>query len=479
MKLYTKIPGLILITFSIVLAISPAWADIDSREDADLGFLPPVDNETNSQAVSIQEVEKQNFTFTLQNTYQMIDWKDQSELIFRIPNQKNPDWNNLGQLNMRGELPLSPHLTFKTDMLFNVYTRQGDGFDSSDDLRLDINETYLSWQQSATQFIDMGRINVKNGMATGFNPTDYFKVGSVLVRNTEDISQLRDNRLGALLIQGQKLWDGGSFTLVISPEISNESNRWFSDKDTVGLNLQKTNDRTRTMLKFTHKVSEDFSPELIYYNESGKHNLGLNISKALNNQWLGYAEWNVGKRRNLIDEALLQARRSNQLDPAVAQLFSDDSGEQYLHQFAIGVSYTSVSNITTNFEYHYNEAGLSKTDAEHWFEAGSNNKNNPVALGQLYSIRGLAQSMGEPLGKQTLFLRTNWTDAGMNDLDLAGLLITDLNDNSLLIQVEAVYQPNTEITLSLRLAKFHGERKSNYGSISKEQTATIQLEYGF
>ena len=478
-----RIFSLTLITFSIVLAISPVWADTESKEDADLDFLPPADNEindeTNRQAVSIEEVAKQDFTFTLKNTYQTMDWKDQSKLIFRIPNQKNPDWSNLGQLGIRGELPLSTNLTFKTDILFNVYARQDDGFNSSDDLRLDINETCLSWQESPTQFIDMGRINLKNGVATGFNPTDYFKVGSVLVRNTEDISQLRESRLGALLIQGQKLWDGGSLTLVISPEISSKSNYWFSDKDLVGLNLQKTNDRRRTMLKFTHKVSEDFSPELIYYNESGNHNFGLNVSKALNNQWIGYAEWNVGKRRNLIDEALLLARKSNHLDPAVAQLFPDDNGEQYLHQFAIGGSYTSVSNITTNLEYHYSEAGLSKIDAEHWFDAGNNAKNNPVALGQLLSIRGLAQVRGEPFGKQTLFLRLNWTDAGMDDLDLTGLLITDLNDNSSLIQVETVDQPNAEITLSVRLVKFHGEKKSNYGSISNEQTVTLQFEYGF
>jgi len=284
-------------------------------------------------------------------------------------------------------------------------------------------------------------------VATGFNPTDYFKAGSVLVRNTEDISQLRDDRLGALLIQGQKLWDGGSLTFLVSPKITDKSNRWYSDKDAVGLNLQKINSRTRVMLKLTHKVSEGISPEFIYYNESGNHNVGLNVSKALNSQWLSYAEWNVGKRRNLIDEALLQARESNRLDPAVAQQFPDDKGEHYLHQFAVGTSYTSVSNITTSLEYHYNEAGLSKTDAEHWFEVGSIAKNNPAALGQLLSIRGLAQTRGEPFGKNTLFLRSNWTDAGLDDLDLTGLLIIDLNDNSNLVQAEATYSLNSEASL--------------------------------
>lgn len=477
--IYMRAISLVFLAVNMFPVTSPVWADTVSEEDADLDFLPPANDETYGQSPDVEKVKKQNFALTLGNTYQLVDWKDQKKLVFSIPNQGNPDWNNLGQLGMRGELPLGTNITIKTNMLFNAYARQNDEFNSPDDLRLDINEAYASWQISPTLFADMGRINIKSGVANGFNPSDYFKVGSVLVRNTEDTSQLRDSRLGALLVRGQKLWDGGSLTLLISPEFNDNSNHWFSDKDTVGLNLQKTNDRTRTMLKFTYRVSEDFSPEFIYYNESDKHNFGLNISNALNNQWLAYAEWNVGKRRNLIDEALLEARKSGYLDPAVTQQFSDDKGVRYLHQFAIGASYTSVSNITTNLEYHYNGAGLSKIDAERWFEAGSNTRNSPVALAQLLSIRGLAQTRGEPFGKQTLFLRSNWTDAGMDDLELTGLLITDLKDDSSLVQVGTVYRPNAEITLSLRLARFHGERKSNYGSISYKQTITFQFEHSY
>lgn len=109
-------------------------------------------------------------------------------------------------------------------------------------------------------------------MATGFNPTDYFKLGTVLDQNTEDISQLRDARLGALTIKSQKLWEGGALTLVASPKISDKASRWYTDKNTTGLNLQKSNDRSRVLLKYTFEVSEDISPEIIYYSESGEHN---------------------------------------------------------------------------------------------------------------------------------------------------------------------------------------------------------------
>lgn len=173
--------------------------------------------------------------------------------------------------------------------------------------------------------------------------------------------------------------------------------------------------------------------------------------------------------RTKAGDSLLPARESNDLDPAVDKQFPYDKGEYLQHQFAVGASYTSVSNITTNFEYHYNRAGLFERDAEDWFAVGSDSKNNPAAL---------AQARGEPFGKHTLFLRSNWIDAGMDDLDLTGLLITELNDNSHLIQVETVYKPTSRMALSFRLAIFQGNEKSNYGSLRREQSVTLQFERG-
>ena len=467
----------------LISVLLPAWAEAENKEDADLDFLPLGSSEDHTDSIyqdsDITPINGQDLKITLDNTYQIFDSKDKNEQLFRLPSENNSNWANLTRLGLRGDIYSGSVVSFGTDMLLNAYSRDNESFNATDDLRLDIKEAYLSWQQSPARFIDTGRINVKNGVATGFNPTDYFKIGTVLDRNTEDVSQLRDSRVGSLLIKGQMLWDRGSLVLVASPKISYKSNRWYSDSDIIGLNLQKSNDRSRVLLKYTLKVRDDFSPELIYYNESGKHNIGFNLSTAFSKKWLGYVEWNMGKRRSLIDEALLEVRESNQLDPAIDQAFSDDKGEHYLQQLAIGASFTSASYITTTLEYDYNEAGLANENAERWLDLGTGAEKHPIATGQLLSVRGLAQARGEPLGEHSLFLRVTWADAGFDDLDLAGILVSDLNDKSHLVQVEARYNLNHRAELSLRLAKFDGDRKSLYGSLDKEQTVTLQVEYSF
>jgi hypothetical protein len=300
----------------------------------------------------------------------------------------------------------------------------------------------------------------------------------VLDQNTEDISQLRDARLGALTIKSQKLWEGGALTLVVSPKISDKASRWYTDKNTTGLNLQKSNDRSRALLKYTFEVSEDVRPEIIYYNESGEHNIGLNFSKALNRKWLGYAEWNLGKRRNLIDAALLETRESNQLDPAIAQVFSDQ-GESYRQQLALGASYTTESNITTKFEYHYNQAGLSDEDVQRWFDLTSSAENKPIVTEQFLSLQGLAKARGEPLGKHRLFMRSSWIDAGLDDLDIIGLFNIDIDDQSYLIQLEAAYEISRNAELSFRLAQFRGDKKSDFGSFLQDHIGTFQVTWDF
>ncbi len=472
-----KLKSLNLLLALILLSLQ-VWAI--AGEDDDLGFLPPVSNNSDLQKTKepLPTIKHNIAKFTFDNTLQFTHLKDNAKRVFKLPNQSHPDWNNLSRLGVQVDKALNKKLSFKTDVLLNAYTRESESFKASKDLRLDIKEAYVSWQKTPTEFFDVGRINIKNGVATGFNPTDYFKVGTVLDRNTEDVSQLRDARLGALLMQGQKLWDGGSATLIISPKLGKKENNWSTNKNVTGLNLHKSNDRSRILLKLTQDLSDGFSPEIIYYRESGQNNLGVNLSKVLTKKLFVYGEWNIGKRRKLIDEAFLSARESNQLLPIISQKFGNDEGEHYLQQAAVGASYTSSSNITTKLEYHYNEAGLSKSDAKAWFNLGLDT-NNPAVAGQLLSVRSLARNREESLGKHHLFLYSTWKDAGIDNLDLTGLVISDLNDAGHLMQIKAAYTHNKNTEVSLQAAKYLGGNDSFFGSLDQKSTITIGIKHDF
>ncbi len=466
----------------IFLAFYSVGVNAAGKEDSDLDFLLFEDNEktsgVNNKKEIPQEKEERSIRSTLDNTYQITHWKKQHDPSLDLPDKDRPGWSNLTRLGLRGEYPTDYLLTFQSDILLNIYGRENEGFNTGDDLRLDIKEAYLSWQKSPTVFFDLGRINIKNGVATGFNPTDYFKVGSTFDQNTEDVKQLRNARLGALIIKHQILWQRGALTLIASPKIHDMDSRWYTDKNVAGLNLQKSNDRSRILLKYTFDISEDIRPEIIYYNESGNHNIGLNFSKALNKKWLGYVEWNLGKRRNLVDEALQKVWEAHQIDPVISELFIDQA-KNYQQQLALGVSYTTASNITTQFEYHYNQAGLSDGDLQRWFDLTNHAEDKPHLTGQFLSIRRLAKARGEPLGQQHLFMRSSWIDAGLDDLDIIGLFNMDIEDQSHLIQLEAEYKLNPNARLSLRLAQFKGSNQSDYGSLFHDQIATFQVTWDF
>ena len=146
---------------------------------------------------------------------------------------------------------------------------------------------------------------------------------------------------------------------------------------------------------------------------------------------------------------------------------------------ALGVSYTTASNITTQFEYHYNQAGLSEEDVQRWFDLTSRAENKPIVTGQFLSLQGLAKAKGEPLGKHRLFMRSSWIDAGLDDLDIIGIFNMDTDDQSYLIQLEAAYEISRNARLSIRLAQFRGDKKSDFGSLFQDQIGTFQITWDF
>ena len=70
-----------------------------------------------------------------------------------------------------------------------------------------LREAYVSWEPLTRTYIEAGRINLRNGIALGFNPTDFFKTRSLVSQASLDPSARRNNRLGAFMVQGQSLWD--------------------------------------------------------------------------------------------------------------------------------------------------------------------------------------------------------------------------------------------------------------------------------
>ena len=453
-------------------------------DDSDLDFLADVLNtvaeNVEDNQPNLGDDSESSLRLKIDNILQVPNWRDVTEMIVAIPEGESPRWTNLTRLHSWGVYPFSAKTVgIHYNFALNGYARGDSRFEISEDVRFDVREGYFSINASDSFYVDFGRINIKTGVSMGYNPTDYFKINSVVDRTTEDVSQLRDSRMGALAVRGQKLSDNSSFSIVLSPEISHRNDRWYTDEKIYGLNLDKNNDRSRVLIKYSYRVYEDFSPEVVFYNESGNNNFGLNLIKTVGEKIVVYAEATVGKRYNLIDEALLEIRKADKVAAAVSRYFPSDAGTSYRRQFSLGASYTTDSNISTNLEYHYNQSGLSKDDWGDWFKAGADPSNSAATYGQLLSIRDLARNRNEPISKHSLFIRSQVDDVFVNNLTITGQVMVDLIDYSTLFQLEALYNINSNTLLAFRHVSFNGADKSNYGSLPYLMTTSIQLDYYF
>ena len=138
-----------------------------------------------------------------------------------------------------------------------------------------------------------------------------------------------------------------------------------------------------------------------------------------------------------------------------------------MHDVALGASYATASKVTTNLEYHFHEAGMSRQDWRNWFDTGRSVSGNSAARSQLWQIRSYASDRQEPLSQHSIFLRSEWQDAFVRDLTLSGLANINAFDRSTLLQLSADYHWSDAWTFGLRGTGNVGTGNSERGSATQ------------
>lgn len=412
--------------------------------------------------------------------------RDSSAVL--MPSSDFSRWNNRISLDMRTEVTLSPSWLLTVADRLNHFSDKDMGI-SDEGLLNDLKEAYLTWNVYGSDYIDVGRVNLKNGVAFGFNPTDYFKRKAVTARISEDNTILRENRLGVLMMRAQAIREKGGLTLAVAPEVPHEKDKWWTDESGGGLQLQRTNERMRLLAKAGVNGLGDMNPELLYFYDDGRSNVGLNLTRGLGDNIVIYGEWSLGQRPDIITEAMEDARSRGVIPPGVAPVIPGSTQIRFRNQLAMGFSYTEKVNRTTYFEYHYNEAGFSPEDWNNWLNAGREaaklSDSAPTGrarrgiLARLWAIRAFAQDAQEPLSRHSLFVRSSWQDGFVKSLDLTGILQINLQDGSLFLQPLAEYHLSSKITLSLALDFFLGSEDSEFGTLQQLGNIRAGVKYYF
>lgn len=309
-----------------------------------------------------------------------------------------------------------------------------------------VREAYVSTDLDAGNVsIDIGRINLRYGPGYGYNPTDFFKDGSLRSVTTANPLALRENRLGTAALRVQRTWQAGSASVALSPKLANSP----SDEP-LSIDFGATNNRARLLLEGSIRFSERLSVQGLLYKEPGaKLQPGASVSALVGDSTVLHGEW-------------AYARRSGAETAPTGVL--EDFG--HAHKLSTGLTYTTSTKTSITGEIQYNGTAL---NAAGWQRVS---EQNPAAL-PVYLID--SQRVQESASRLAYLLYLTQRDmAGIRGLDLTGFVRVNANDRSRLVWTEFRYRLES-FDLALQWQVHHGRGGSEYGLFPDRRIAQLMV----
>lgn len=315
-----------------------------------------------------------------------------------------------------------------------------------------LKETYLSWRAQAETILDMGRINVRNGVAMGYNPTDYFRSGALRSIVSISPASLKENRQGSAMLRGQRLWESGSATALYSPQLNDRANPYG-----LSLDIGATNHQNRWLIAISQKVTDTVTPQfLVYREEEQPTQFGLNLTGLINDAVVAHFEWSGGRSPALLTQARMQQA------PAC-------TCSRWHNRLATGLTYSAARKASLTVEYHYSGDGLDK-------EAWDALRDGPPAIyGQYRNWVQVVQ--GRPT-QQAIFFHGSWLDALINRLDLSAMHNYDIADSSRRLWLEARYHVD-RFEYAVQWQRNSGQHSSNFGALPESRSWQAVMRYYF
>lgn len=309
-----------------------------------------------------------------------------------------------------------------------------------------LKQAYVSWQPEADLIFDAGRINARQGVAFGYNPTDFLRAGALRTIDSLDPNSLRDERLGTAMVRGESLWNGGAFSASYAPRLTANPSTAPFDPD-----WGATNSEGHWLMTLTQRVGPSLTPQwLLYGREGGSPQVGLNVTRILGGATVAFLEASGG-------------RSASQW----AQAQGLGGSDALRTRAAAGLSYSAANKLSLTLEYEYDAAALGSRG---WSAA---RLGDPRAYGR---YRDFALVQQELPTRQAAFVYASWQDVGIRHLDLSAFVRVDLIDRSLLPWTELRYHwPRFDA--ALRWQDSVGGASTDYGASPSRQTWQALLDY--
>lgn len=304
-----------------------------------------------------------------------------------------------------------------------------------------LREAYLAWQEPGeSTSLDFGRVNLRQGPAFGYNPTDYFRVGALRSITTADPVALREMRMGTVMLRLGRLSSSGAVALIVAPKLATTQSL-----SPASLDLGATNSRDRALLTVSPRFTERFSGQGLLLLERGSGpTVGASMTALATDSLVTYAEWSSGKSLSVLDQTLGSAAA-----PVRAQ------------QAALGLTYTLPNSLAMTLEAEYNGAGLDR--------AGWDTVLNQGGYQRCMAITQPSQELGS---RRAWLLYASQKSLGLKQLDLTGFIRTNAVDSSRFVWAELRYHwPRFDAALQWQRAS--GNARSELGVMPYRQVVQL------
>jgi hypothetical protein len=304
-----------------------------------------------------------------------------------------------------------------------------------------LREAFVGWQDAgAATVVELGRIRLRDGPGYGFNPTDFFRDHALRTIGTQNPVALREHRMGAVMLRGQRLWAGGSASLALAPEL--QSGR--SD-DAFSLDLGATNDRARALATLGTRWGERLSSTLLLYAEDGAApQPGASFTALLGVATTVHAEASLARQRSLIARALA--------------LPESTEPEQQRTRATLGITHTTAAKLSLTVEAHHNGHAL---DAAGWRQRLSPAAGVPAQAALAYHAQALA--LQDSASRWAAMLWLTRPDLLAPRLDLSLMARHNFSDRSWTAWAELRWRMDGR-DLALQLLRNAGRAHSEGGS---------------
>jgi len=308
-----------------------------------------------------------------------------------------------------------------------------------------LREAYLGWPVTETTTLEVGRVNVRQGVAWGYNPTDFFRGNALRSVTSPDPAVLRENRQGTVVVQAQQLWASGSLTALVSPDLGDAPT-----DDAYSLDLGATNARTRWMVALGQRFNDWLNPQFLLQGSRGQSvQGGLNLAVPLGDAIVGFAEVAWGRGESMASAAL-----------------QTGAARQSHARSAIGLTYTTGFDLSVTLEAQANGAGLTEAD---WLAL------DPAQRG---AVLTWADAQQELPTRHALFLYAQWKNLAGSGLDLAGYLRREGATGSQDQWLEVRYRwNNTDVALQWQ--QYSGKATSVFGFVPVRRNVEVQWRQYF